>query len=930
MRQRGAVSSVADGREYMFSAKHLSNLITSSDCRGEIVPGRKTNPTAFSFRTHISVFLRDAMFIRTLFIAVAGFFLCYNFLMTAPQSESKPRERLLFNDGWRFRKGDPDAMEEKLDYASLKPWLLPTGNAFTVAPPLSRPEGDEPGRKIAFVQPGYDDSDWRVLTLPHDWGIEGPFEQDLPGESGKLPWSGVAWYRKSFDLPDADCDRGITLEMDGAMAYPAVWCNGHFVGGWPYGYASFCLDLTPYLKPGGKNTLAIRLDNPPESSRWYPGGGIYRNVWLIKTTAVHVEPWGNFVTVPEVTPRFATVNITTRIVNDFSSPAKIRVVTRIFKRSDDGQIEGAALAISNPEEMTVAAGVTGNASARLKLDEPRLWDVDSPRLYTAVTQIRQNGKSVDTVETVFGIRTVQFTAGNGFLLNGKRVPLNGVCNHHDLGALGAAVNVRALERQLEILKTMGCNAIRTSHNPPAPELLDLCDRMGFLVMDEYADCWSRHKKANGYNLLYPDWHERDLSAFIRRDRNHPCIILWSVGNEIPEQGSPVGNAEAAALTEIVHREDPTRPSAVACNAVDAGYSGFQKSVDVFGYNYKPGEYKKFHAANPDVPLFGSETASTISSRGEYFFPVSDDKSGGKSGFQMSSYDLYAPDWATLPHEEFKGQDENPFVAGEFVWTGFDYLGEPTPYSPDRTEPLNWSNSADREKAAVIRMPSRSSYFGIVDLAGFPKDRYYLYQSRWRPDFPMAHILPHWTWPDRVGEVTPVHVYTSGDEAELFLNGKSLGRKKKGKFEYRLRWDDVQYAPGELKVVAYRNGCQWATASVKTAGPAATIRLEPDRKTIHADGRDLSFVTATIADRDGIPVPRSKARLHFAITGPGEIVATDNGDATDHTSFQSTVRNAFNGLALVIVRAKPGAMGRITLRVASEGLAAGEAVLALTR
>jgi beta-galactosidase len=411
---------------------------------------------------------------------------------------------------------------------------------------------------------------------------------------------------------------------------------------------------------------------------------------------------------------------------------------------------------------------------------------------------------------------------------------------------------------------------------------------------------------------------------VRRDRNHPCVILWSIGNEISEQGNTNRFYIAHGLADIVHAEDPTRGVTAACNNLNAGYNGFQKIVDVFGYNYKPFEYGKFRAANPAIPIFGSETASTISSRGEYFFPVSDDKSKGLSDFQMSSYDLYAPRWATTPDAEFKGQDENPFVAGEFVWTGFDYIGEPTPYNSDLSNLNNYSNPedkarAEKELAAIgkIRTPSRSSYFGIIDLAGFPKDRYYLYQAHWRPDFPMAHILPHWNWPGREGEITPVHVYTSGDEAELFLNGKSLGRKKKGQFEYRLRWDEVKYAPGELKVVAYKNGKPWATDVVRTTGAAAELTLKADRAKIAADGKDLSFVTVTVADQKGQLVPRSKNHIQFEIEGPGEIVAVDNGDATSFESFQAKERNAYNGLALVIVRANQP--GKITLKAHADGL-----------
>jgi len=480
---------------------------------------------------------------------------------------------------------------------------------------------------------------------------------------------------------------------------------------------------------------------------------------------------------------------------------------------------------------------------------------------------------------------------------------------------------------------MGCNAIRTSHNPPAPELLDLADRMGFVVMDEAFDCWARGKKPNDYHLLFADWHEKDLRALVRRDRNHPSVVMWSIGNEVSEQGVPEGWKLASHLAAIMREEDRSRAITTGCNNLGSAYNGFQTVVDAFGYNYKPTEYPKVRATAPQLPLYGSETSSCISSRGEYFFPVGEDKSGGKADFQMSSYDLYAPRWAWPPDVEFKGLDEAPYTAGEFVWTGFDYLGEPTPYNADSTNLLNFTDPAQKERMAKelaelkkIAVPSRSSYFGIIDLAGFPKDRYYIYQARWRPDLPMAHLLPHWNWPDRVGQVTPVHLYTSGDEAELFLNGQSLGRKKRAPLEYRIRWDDVKYAPGELHVVTYKNDAKWAEDTVRTTGAATKLTLAADRATLRADGSDLSFITVKIADKDGLLVPRSKNRIAFEVSGPAEIVATDNGDATSFESFQSPTRAAYNGLALVIVRTKAGAPGTVKLKATSDGLAGAEVVL----
>jgi len=854
----------------------------------------------------------------------------------APNS---PRDRLSFNADWRFIKDDPQGTGDKLKYENIKPWVNSTGAEFVAgAAPAKRPEGNL-GADVAYTQPGFDDSTWRKVTLPHDWGIEGPFNQEYPGSTGKLPWWGIAWYRKHFDSPASDKGRQVYLDVDGAMSYANVWLNGQYVGGWPFGYASWRVDLTPYLKPGAQNVLAIRLDNPPESSRWYPGGGIYRNVWLVKTSPVHVGQWGTYLTTPEVSTAAATVKIRVNVANGTSSDATVSIKHEIYELEANGG-RGKRVASASSDAVRVGAQAAQSAESRIAVKSPRLWSVQKPQRYAAVTSVSQGGKLMDVYETAFGIRTIRFDADKGFFLNDQPIEIFGVCNHHDLGALGAAINTRALERQLEILKAMGGNAVRTSHNPPTPELLDLADRMGILIMDEAFDCWAATKQRRSqadYARLFPDWHEKDWRAQLRRDRNHPSVILWSTGNEVREQGSPEGHKISERLTAIAHEEDPTRPATVGCNNLQAAFNGFQKTLDVFGYNYKPKEYGRAHEANPGIPMYGSETASCISSRGEYFFPVTEDKAGGQADFQMSSYDLYAPPWATPPDWEFKGQDEFPYVAGEFVWTGFDYLGEPTPYNSDRTNLLNFTDPAERARAEKqlqevgrIRTPSRSSYFGIVDLAGFPKDRYFMYQARWRPDFPMAHILPHWNWPERVGQVTPVHVYTSGDEAELFLNGQSLGRKKKGQYEYRLRWDEVVYQPGELKVVAYKNGKPWAENLMKTTGSAAGLTLQPDRDSIRADGSDLSFVKVTVADNSGLLVPRSKNLIRFEIEGPGEIVATDNGDATSFESFQAPERRAFNGLALAIVRAKAGQAGTIKLTAKSDGLKAGTATIKTVR
>jgi beta-galactosidase len=848
----------------------------------------------------------------------------------AADMSASPRERLSFNADWRFTKNDPDGTGDALRYATIKPWFMASGSEFSTNASYPRPEGNL-GADVSYTQPGFDDSGWRKLNLPHDWGVDGAFDQQLAGAQGRLPWAGIGWYRKHFTSPADDTGKKVYLEVDGAMAYPTVWLNGQFVGGWPYGYSSFYLDLTPYLKPGGDNVIAIRLDNPLNSSRWYPGGGIYRNVWLVKTAPVHVGQWGAYVTTPSITKESAAVNVSVTVRNDSASDANVGVGTEIYPIGADGKRTADKVAMVAPIALKVPAGANATGSMSLTIPNPVLWSLKNPARYMAVTTVRQGDRLLDTYETPFGVRTIEFTHDNGFLLNGERVPINGVCDHHDLGPLGAAIDERALQRQVELLKEMGCNAIRTSHNMPAPELLDLCDSMGMLVMDESFDCWERGKTPNDYGLLFKDWHERDLRAEVRRDRNHPSVIIWSVGNEISEQGNAAGLRIGADLAQIVHSEDTTRYVSAACNNQNSAFNGFATNMDVFGYNYKPTRYGAAHDALPGKGIYGSETASTISSRGEYTFPVAPSPGvisqaprrgrqnnngtnatpppppGPPPGqnveeHQMSSYDLYFPPWATSPDMEFAGQERNPFVAGEFVWTGFDYIGEPTP----------WGNRND---------PSRSSYFGILDLCGFKKDRFYLYQAHWRPDFPMAHILPHWNWPDRVGQVTPVHVYTSGDEAELFLNDKSLGRKKKGPFEYRIRWDDVVYQPGELKVVAYKEGKEWATDTVKTTGTASQIGVTPDRANIAADGADLSFVTISINDAAGLMVPRTKNHLKFDISGPGEIVAVDNGDPTCLDPFHSTEHDAFNGLCLVIVRAT--GPGEITLNATSPNLKTGE-------
>ncbi len=773
----------------------------------------------------------------------------------------------------------------------------------------------------------FNDSTWRKLDVPHDWAIEGPFRADLEGATGKLPWQGIGWYRKSFKAPADAADSRWYLDFDGAMANAQVFCNGQLAGGRPYGYASFRVDLTRHLKPGADNVVAVRLDTEKWGSRWYPGAGIYRHVRIIRTAPVHVGHWGVFVTTPAITADSGTALLTVTTDNTTGAPARAELRVTLHELSATN-IPGARVAASQPVSVDIPAGASADAKLSVKVSNPKLWDLAAPHRYLARTTVSIGGKVVDEEETRFGFRSISFSRKNGFQLNGKRVPLNGVCQHHDLGALGGAVNARATERQLEILGSMGCNAIRTAHNPPSPELLDAADQLGFLVIDEAFDTFLQGKKPYDYSSLFAEWRGKDLEMLVKRDRNHPSVIMWSIGNEIPEQHIPEKFHLFEENARIIRKFDTTRP--VTCGISlpkETAVSGLELMMDVHGMNYAAGVYGgpdfygKFlaHPGHEKIVGYSSESSSTISSRGEYPPEL--------GAWQVSSYDNPVG-WGSMADAEFAALDKYPEILGEFVWTGFDYLGEPTPFNSDSTNLLNVHNDpaeharlkAELERLAKSRTTARSSYFGIVDLAGFPKDRFYLYQARWRPDLPMAHILPHWNWPGHEGENIPVQVHTSGDEAELFLNGVSLGRQKKAPYQYRFTWNKVAYQAGELKVVTFKAGREWATATVKTTGPVAKLALSPDRARIKGDGRDLSFITVRVTDAAGITVPRSNPQLHFSITGPGKILATDNGDATSFTPFQSPDRKAFNGMALVIVRADKGATGPITVRARGEGLA----------
>lgn len=875
-------------------------------------------------------------------------------------SSSAPvRQRISINEGWYFYKYDSSATVDNLCYdvrpdvghntenrvadakpteavkvetmlEVLKPWILPSANRFIKNPENHhiRPTGN-PGNNFQFLKNDYDDSAWKKINLPHDWAINGPFmtgaNPNVGGGMGRLPSPGIAWYRKKLNISTADKDKSIFLDIDGAMSYAIVWLNGNLVGGWPYGYNSWRLDLTPYVVPGGENQLAIRLDNPNYAARWYPGAGIYRNVWLTKTDPVHVGQWGTYVTAKDVTKKSVTIDIRITVDNDHKTNTNVSITTRIYEL--DARDNKTAKAIGNFS--SAAATITAESSVTIQqsfaIKNPKLWGpppTQNPNRYVAVTTLMQNGKPIDVYETRFGVRSIDYNAEKGLLVNGEHVVMKGVNQHHDLGALGAAFNGRAAERQLVMLREMGCNAIRMSHNPPAPELLELTDRMGFLVIDEIFDSWQLKKTPHDFHLIFDDWSEPDTRAFIRRDRNCPSVIMWSFGNEVGEQYTDNdGAAVARRLYNIVKEEDPTRPTTLAMNYAKPGMA-LPAVPDVISLNYqgegirqaaefegtdrirtKP-QYDSFHAKFPTKFILSSETASAFSSRGIYLFPVSqevsapvrDGRGGDSNTRHVSSYELHAVDFGSSADKVFESLERHPFVGGEFVWTGWDHLGEPTPY-----------------------YESRSSYCGIIDMAGFKKDRYYLYQSQWLPEFPMVHILPHWNWSERIGEITPVHVFTSGNEAELFLNGKSLGRKKKERYHYRLRWDSVTYQPGELKVVAYKDGKQWAETFVKTTDAPAKLEASSDRNDINADGKDLAFITIKITDKNGYTVPRANHLIDFSIEGPGEIVATDNGDPTNMVSFSSNKREAFNGLCLVIVRSIRGQHGVIKLKATSGSL-----------
>ncbi len=770
-----------------------------------------------------------------------------------------------------------------------------------------------------FVKPEYDDSQWQTVRVPHDWAIYGPFSaqndkqnvaiaqdgqteaMEHAGRTGGLPFVGVGWYRIQFDIPTYRPGRKVTLLFDGAMSDAQVYVNGKKAGNWPYGYNSFYLDVTPFVKVGEKNTVAVRLENLPESSRWYPGAGLYRNVHVVVTEDVHIPVWGTYVTTPVVKKEYARVNLKTtvegvkdvadgeyKLVTDILNPEgkKVADLTTVLKESDEKTFE-----------------------QQFILTAPQLWTVEKPALYTVVSKLYEGGVLKDEYTTRFGVRSIAIVPDKGFYVNGEKTVFRGVCNHHDLGPLGAAVNEAGIRRQIRMLKDMGCNAIRTSHNMPAPELVRACDEMGMMLMVETFDEWKTPKVANGYHRFFDEWAEKDLVNVVRHYRNHPSVVMWCIGNEVPDQGNgQQGPKLARFMQDICHREDPTRPVTQGMDAPDAVVNNNMAAVmDVPGFNYRPFKYRENYKKLPQQIILGSETASTVSSRGVYKFPVERKAMQVYEDHQSSSYDVEHCGWSNLPEDDFIQHEDLPYCIGEFVWTGFDYLGEPTPYY------TNW--------------PSHSSLFGIIDLAGIPKDRYYLYRSHWNRNVETLHVLPHWTWPGREGEITPVFVYTSYPSAELFINEKSQGRRTKdltvkldssytkeaqASFErqkrYRLMWMDTKYEPGTLKVVAYdEKGNAVAETEVHTAGRPDHLVLTADRSVIKADGKDLSFINVKVVDKDGNMCPDDTRKVSFKVKGAGSFRAVANGNPISLESFQQPAMKLFSGQLTAIVESgeRPG-------------------------
>ena len=792
----------------------------------------------------------------------------------------------------------------------MKQILIAATMAFAISSSLTAQRSDVLIKNWEFSK---DSTQWNNVTIPHDWAISGPFSRDndlqkvavfqngeteetwKTGRTGGLPYVGKGFYKTNIEVGDTT-GRSIGLLFDGAMSHAHVYVNGKQVAYWPYGYNSFYVDLNGIVRPGS-NVVEVSLENPPKSSRWYPGAGLYRNVHLIESNKVHIPVWGTQLTTPYVSKEYATVHLKTEV--EGVNKGEEFTLNTIIRNSEGREVSSD----THNYKFYPGAPITQN----LRVNDPILWTPETPVLYTATTNVIKNGKVVDSYDTRFGIRTIEVRPEEGFFLNGEKTMFKGVNLHHDLGPLGAAVNSSAIRYQLELLKDLGVNAIRTSHNMPAPELVALCDEMGFMMMLEPFDDWGfRPKSENGYGTLFNEWAEKDVVNMVRHYRNNPSVVFWSSGNEVPSQWGPDGISELLFLQDIIKREDPTRPVTNGMDQFDAVVNnGFAAALDFPSFNYKVNRYEEAISKLPQKVLLGTETASTVSSRGKYFFPVVVAPDVMHEGNQSNSYDVEFCSWSNIPDDDFAVDEDLPYNMGQFVWTGFDYLGEPSPYDTDA-----W--------------PSHSSYFGIIDLAFLPKDRYYLYRSQWNENDNTLHILPHWNWKGREGEVTPVFVYTDSPKAELFVNGKSQGvreKKKDGsKMErYRLMWNDVVYEPGEVMVVAYdENGNETGRKSVKTAGKPHHLVLTPNRTNLNAGEEDLLYVTVQVADKDGNLVPTDEREVRFNVSGAGSFKATANGDPTSLRSFQEPVMDLFSGAATAIVEAGE-VPGTITFTASAKGV-----------
>ncbi len=756
------------------------------------------------------------------------------------------------------------------------------------------------------ASPELDDASWESVTVPHDWAIKGPFILEGNGNTGKLPWQGEGWYRRRLVIPLTENARHFYLIFDGVMAFPKVYLNGHLVGEWDYGYNSFYVDITDFVNVGGQNLLAVQADTRKHDSRWYPGAGIYRKVQLLMVDPVHVDIWGTYVTTPIVKPHYAEVRIATNVRNTSEQGDSISLFHRILSP------EGMMVAEGHVGKV-IAAGKSARLESSLDLLNPQRWAIENPTLYRVESTITVNGVVKDRYSTPFGVRTIRFDADHGFYLNDKRVQLRGVNLHHDQGPLGAAFYPRAMERQLEIMQQMGANAIRNSHNTAAPELLELCDRMGLLVLNEVFDKYDG-KADIGPETDFEAFAQRNIHNFVVRDRNHPSVILWSVGNEIGDVqwNKDNGFHRLHTMLNYVNKYDPSRPTTLVNDSWKSAALRHFDLYDVHSWNYTR-RYRLARQMEPNKAVIISESASTVSTRGFYEFPLPEKQTDFTPSLQVSSYDLNAPEWAEIADDDFMWQQDEPYIAGEFVWTGFDYLGEPTPYD----------NRAVRQMGMTDRDASRSSYFGIVDLVGIPKDRFYLYKSYWKQDETTIHILPHWNWPDRVGQKTPVFVYTNGDCAELFLNGKSQGTQCKkptsdvSPERFRLMWREVVYEAGELKVVAYKEGKVLGEKVLKTAGRAAELYLSADRKVIEKGGMDLSYILVEARDKAGNPAPLAADQLSISIEGAGSIAGVGNGNPQSFEPFQANLVKLFYGKAMIIVKSGAEA-GEVKLKVEAKG------------